>query len=477
MKKLGLAAVLAATTALGGAAWGQDQTIQVAVNGSSFSYGTSGYTFAVVPITVSNAAAFRVDSINQGATGGSVGIVDFIVFLPNAVIPSGGSTSYSTHSSDPNAVGYFYDASPDSVNPTALSLGPAGPLTEGEFQLVVAPYDFGGSLGDFLVTLQLYGLVAPNFPGAGPSQADELAALLAAAGGSARLVMIDAGGVVRDLGEVSLATRNATSDFTLVADGTVTASSKGTAPGMMGNLYTWVEITGFRTTEEGGPASIDGTGLQIGADMAIGTDMVAGLSLGYSDISAADGAVSQDGSLVFLQPYFAYRSGAWGGTASLIYGRGDFAQTSAGGDGTADTELLAFTFEGGYDYALSGGYTVTPTLGLIHGRETVEGTGGTLAGAGSETYTFTQTSLGARLTYDMAEGSLFGGLHADYLTQDAGSVLTDGFLSEEGLTGRLELGGSMALSNGLGLTTSVEVSGIGGDTRNVFGGLRVAFTF
>lgn len=138
---------------------------------------------------------------------------------------------------------------------------------------------------------------------------------------------------------------------------------------------------------------------------------------------------------------------------------------------------MAFTFEGGYDIDLQDGVTVTPTVGLIHGREIVEGTSGTLAATGSETFSFTQASIGGRVSYDWADGTMFVGLHGDYLTQDAGSLLTDDFLSEEGWTGRLELGASMALSGGLGLSTSVEVSGLGGSAQTLSGGLRVAFTF
>lgn len=132
---------------------------------------------------------------------------------------------------------------------------------------------------------------------------------------------------------------------------------------------------------------------------------------------------------------------------------------------------------GSYDVDLDSDFIVTPTLGLILGREIVEDTGGAFSGAGSETYAFTQASFGARITYGWAEGTIFGGLHVDYLTQDAGAVLTDDFLSEDGWTDRIELGTAMDLSNGLGLSTSLEVSGFGGSAQTVSGGLSIAFTF
>ncbi len=315
---------------------------------------------------------------------------------------------------------------------------------------------------------------------AGPNTAEELSALLAASGGAARLVVLDAQGVARDMGTVSLAARDGQLSVAQVAapgDGDLVLSSKSETPGLVGNVYSWVQITGFDSNADTGPSGINGAGFQIGADVAVGTDMVAGLSLGYSDINATDGATSQDGSLTFLQPYFSYRSGQWHGNASLIYGRGKFDQTSAGGDGTGKTELFAATFEGGYDVALRDGFTVTPMIGLIHGRENVRGTGGTLAGAGTARVDFSQASLGARLTYQQAGGTMFAGLHADYLDQDAGAVLTDQFLSENGWTGRIELGGSTDLGRGFGLSTSVDISGLGGSAETIAGGLRVSLSF
>jgi hypothetical protein len=314
----------------------------------------------------------------------------------------------------------------------------------------------------------------------GPTSADELSALVAAAGGSARLVVLDAQGVARDLGQASIVARGDQLTLELVeaTDGDdVVLSSKSETPGLVGNLYTWAQITGFDSEADEGPASINGTGFQIGADMAVGTDMVAGLSLGYSDINATDGAFSQDGTLTYLQPYFSYRAGAWQGNASLIFGQGDYDQTSEGGAGTGETELFAFTFEGGYDMAMQNGLIVTPMVGLIAGNEDVEGISGTLANAGTESYDFTQASLGARVTSRKPAGTYFAGLHADYLDQDAGTVLTSEFLSENGWSGRVEVGGATQLDGGLGLSTSVDISGIGGSAQTLSGGLRVALQF
>lgn len=309
----------------------------------------------------------------------------------------------------------------------------------------------------------------------GPSAAQEMANVLAAAGVSARFVVVGADGIVRDLGRASLATRDATGGFVRGVDGTVTASTQG-APGLVNGMYTWADVTGFRSTEDGnGAAEVRGSGFQIGADIAVGTDMVAGLSLGFSEINSSDGTFSQNGEIIYLQPYFSYRSGDWHGTASLLYGQGSFDQTSTGGDGSADVTLTAVTFEGGYDYALTEQFTLTPTIGLIHGQQEIDGTGGTLTG--SETLRFSQGSLGARITFDGPDGSMFAGLHADYLTQDGGIALADDLLADDGWTGRVELGAATDLVRGLGLATSVELSGLGGDMETLSGGLRFAFTF
>lgn len=84
---------------------------------------------------------------------------------------------------------------------------------------------------------------------------------------------------------------------------------------------------------------------------------------------------------------------------------------------------------------------------------------------------------GGRIENLGADGALFAGLHADYLTQDAGQALAADLLSEQGWTARVEVGGEMALSNGMDLSTGVELSGLGGDMRTVSGGVRVALRF
>src|SRR6056297_268355 len=313
------------------------------------------------------------------------------------------------------------------------------------------------------------------------SGVQEMAQLTAAATTTGRIVTLNAGGLTRSRGQDSLTTRDEVLSFTRVADPetgsfTVTQSTMDSAQ-MMGGLYTWVDLTGFRAEDDGTNRSYTGRGLQIGADMEVMPDMVVGLSLGVQDLDATVGAVGQDGVLRYLQPYMAYAAGAWSGEASLIYGWGDFTQTSGGGTGEGDTRLAALTFNGGYDIALDQGVTVTPMLGLVHGVERVEGVSGTLAGAGTETVRFTQASLGGEVSQSTASGEIFAGLHAEWLNTDADTALVSDLLVDDGWTGRLEIGLSTEVGNGISLDTSVALSGLGGDLRSTSGALRFAFRF
>jgi hypothetical protein len=315
----------------------------------------------------------------------------------------------------------------------------------------------------------------------GPTQDQELADLAAAAGTAARLVVFNAHSVARTRGQDSLTTRDEALSFTRTADPesgsfTITQSTMDN-PQMMGGIYTWIDLTGFRAEDDATARSYTGRGLQIGADIEVMPDMVVGLSLGVSNLDASVGTVVQDGVLRYLQPYMAYRSGAWSGGASLLYGRGDYTQTTGGGTGEGETRLTAITFDGGYDIPLDGNWTITPMIGLVHGVERITGISGTLAGAGTERVRFTQASLGGEISQSMGSGEFFTGLHADWLDTDADTALLSDLLVDDGWTGRLELGLATEIGNGISFDTSVELSGLGGDLRSTSGALRFTFRF
>lgn len=390
-------------------------------------------------------------------------------------------------SSSDFAGSYTFDdeaGAPFTFTPGTYTVGPNGSGSMADFEGEAAGGDWALFIDDQCSadsgTLNSWGLafsVAAAPPGGG-----ELAQFAASSSTVGRFVALNARELSRFRGRDSLATRDEVLSFTRVADPetgevTVTRSTMDSAQ-MLGDVYAWADLTGFRADDEAADRAYSGRGLQIGADMAISPDMVVGLSFGVQDLDASVGAVRQDGVLRYLQPYLAYRAGAWSGEASLIHGLGDYRQVSGGGTGEGETRLTAVTFNGGYDFALPDeGVTVTPMLALVHGRERVEGVSGTLAGAGTETVRFSQVSLGAEISHATPGGEVFAGLHADWLNTDAETALVSGLLVDDGWTGRLEVGLSGEIGRGLSLDTSFALSGLGGDLRSTSGTLRFAFRF
>jgi hypothetical protein len=313
----------------------------------------------------------------------------------------------------------------------------------------------------------------------GPTSDEEIARLTAAAAQAGRMVVLDARTISRMRGRESLATRDAMMPFANVTNAgavTVTQSTMG-HNAMMGNVFAWVEFTGFRAEDDSNDRDYSGRGIQIGADMAVSPDMVVGLSFGAQDLDSSVGAFDQDGILRFVQPYLAYRSGAWSAEASFLYGHGDFDQTSSAGTGEAETRLHAATFTGGYDLALDAGLTVTPMIGLVHGLEKVEGVSGTLEDTDAVFVRFTEASLGAELSQSISGGEVFVGLHADWLDTSSDTALVSDLLIDDGWTGRVAVGVAAEIGHGLDLDTSIEVSGLGGDLRQTSGSIRFAFRF
>lgn len=154
-KSIGGMLVTLATVAT---ALGAEAAETITVTDSDPSYSTPGYTYKVIDINVTDSSIFKVDAISSIGTVGNVGIVDFIIFKAGVTIPS--TAGYFAHASHPDAVGSFYDGSPQSEasGPTPLNAGPSGPLSNGAYQLIIAPFDSGGTLGDHTVTFVLEGV-------------------------------------------------------------------------------------------------------------------------------------------------------------------------------------------------------------------------------------------------------------------------------------------------------------------------------
>ena len=455
-----------------------------------FNIGTST-TSALVRngVTVTGSANINVLSLNGlGIVGGSSdNIVDsgetirFTFTAPALSVTYALSTAGQFGSigvlNDPLLLG---ERTVEAFSPLGVSLGT---IAQSDADRSVSSLFGGVPIGSFSMTAlqnEFFRIDSLTFV-LGPSLSEESARFAASSAVLGRRVAMGANDVSRMRGRDSLTTRDANVSLARAGKpdtGDAAVSRSSMSHGAMAEeVYTWLDFTGFRSEDDGTARSYTGRGIQIGADIAVSPDMVVGLSLGVQELDASDGAFSQDGNLRFLQPYLAYRAGAWSGAATLTYGQGDYTQTSTSGTGEGETRLTALAFTGAYDIALDQSMTLTPTLELAHGNERTEGVSGTLTGATAETVRFTKVSVGARMGSSLMGGEAFAGLHADWLGTSSNTVLVSDALVDDGWTGRVEVGLSTELRPALDLDVSLEVSGLGGDLQEISGGLRFAFRF
>jgi len=465
---ISLSAVLSMACVSG--AFAQGATRSFTIDGSDLAYTSNpGYTYEIATVAVTDAANFRADASGIVTTGprgpGAVGYALFPVGVPVPEV-----FRWQDHRDDANAVAARNEGNANARGSVRLTNRAGGPLVADVYQLVVAPADARDRRGDFTLDVTLTGGTFVVLAPAPPSSA-----FTGATTGASRLLLVDVRGVIREQGQTSLVTRSDQTAFSLGEDGTSVVMSTMGAPGMMGDLYGWAEITGFYASDDSADRSMRGVGFQVGADVALSPSLIAGLSAGTTDLNTDTGGTQIDGDVVYVQPYLAYRGAQFDLQASLLYGRGDFDQSGAGGDGTGETELTALTLSGSTDRALAPDWTLSPIAELVYGREETTGTGGALTG--SDTVDFYQVSLGARLTHSVAGGEVFGGLHLDYQQADSDTVLAGDILINDGVTGRLEMGGRWQPETGWGVDTSIEIGGLGGDFGEVSGALRITFRF
>lgn len=450
-------------------------TLSFTIDDSDLAYlQNPGSTYEIVTVQITDPANFRVNASNIVTTGNAPGGVGYTLFPVGVPVPQ--VFRWQDHRDDPLTVAGRNEGNAQNNNGVPLPDRANGPLTAGQFQLVVTPRDGTGNRGDFTLDVTLTGgtfvLLAPPPVGGGGG------AFAGTTAGASRLLLIDVHGVTRDQGQSSLVARDAALSFirTTGDDGAplVTMSTQS-SPGFAGDIYTWVEATGYYASDDTTDRNLRGYGLQIGADLTFGPGLVGGLSLGASDITGNNAGTVIEGDLIYVQPYISYREGALALNGSVLYGQGDFDQSGLGGDGTGETELWAATLDAGYDFALEPGLTVTPMIGLVYGVEETTGTSGAVTGVNE--VTFSQASFGARLTHSFSGGEVYGGLHVDYNTSDSDTVLTSDLLYNDGATARVEVGGSWALDNGLGLDTSFEIGGVGGDVTETSAAIRFTLRF
>lgn len=246
--------------------------------------------------------------------------------------------------------------------------------------------------------------------------------------------------------------------------------------GMIENLYTWFEYSGFYANDDQTDREFRGNGIQVGADFELNEQVTVGLSFAGQNVNATRGTTSVEGELYLLQPYIGFQSGAWSGVGTLSYGEGSYDQYDTSGTGAGETVQKGVSITGSYafDYA---GATITPTMGIAFNQETLSGVSGTLAGVAEQVIDSREISVGARYTRDFNMGSYFVGLHADHLTTNGDTALNTDLLIDDGWTGRIELGGRFDVGNDNYVDTSIEFSGLGGDLQQMSGGIRATFHF
>lgn len=245
---------------------------------------------------------------------------------------------------------------------------------------------------------------------------------------------------------------------------------------LVGNVHTWLEFSGFIAKQDSN-RKISGSGIQFGADFGLSPNWVLGVSVGNDELHARSPGASIDGEFTFAQPYVGYQRGDWSGELSLLYGEADYTQTSAGGVGTADSEVWSVNLSIARDIALSETVRVTPIGSVHYGEEKITGKTGTLAGVGSSTVDFSELSLGARFTHQTVEGMSYIGFHTDYVASNAPTALAGQGFDPEGLSARIELGTGFPISSNGNVQIGAEAGGIGSDLAEYSGQVKISFEF
>ncbi len=335
-----------------------------------------------------------------------------------------------------------------------------GPFAEGQYVLVVSGFNNGDS-GEYALFLD--GVLL----GFGPSSSEQLSALeatIAQAGSqSLRVRVANVQAAVRE----SLVSRDA--NPVLV--------SRGQAASFAGGVYTWLKASRAYTSEDGSTVAVPV--LQFGADIAVSRTVVAGVALGYGDISATSPDLTIEGAEATIQPYVGWRTGDWHGYGSLTFGQIVYDSIVSGaGVAAADGDLLAVNANFARDFSLDGDRTLTPFAQISAGKVDITATAGTLAGVGlQDRVEFQELRLGSMLASPLAGGTLTVGLSADYYHSSAPAGITTTQFNLTGWSGTMEVGYGLVTGAGLNVDTNLSVAGIGDDAVTLTGSLEVGFRF
>lgn len=219
--------------------------------------------------------------------------------------------------------------------------------------------------------------------------------------------------------------------------------------------------------------------LQVGADVEVGQNLLAGLALGRANLSASATDFSFSGTQVTVQPYLGWCKDGWHGTAGLSLGKTDYDTiTHLGGSATATGKLRAGFVEVGKDIALEGGQVLSPMASLTKGRIELDATSGTLAGSGvGDVVDFTRFGLGAELRKSLGDGEVTFGLMAEHTDTDAAVALSSGTFDQTGWAGRASIGFLADLNNGLSIDAGVSLGGLGQSNREASAHFEIAKRF
>lgn len=228
---------------------------------------------------------------------------------------------------------------------------------------------------------------------------------------------------------------------------------------LTGNTYTWLSVLGTGA-KQGNDQEYSGGGIQIGVDTALSPNVVLGMALGYNDMFGDTPTAKTRGYLTYAQPYLAYNRGPWSGALSFTYGKANYTQSSAAGIGKADSEIWTVGLSVDRDIPLNNQSALTAMASFHYGEERVKGKSGTLAGSGTNILDFSELSTGVRWSKATANGSYYIGLHADYQKSAAARAIT-GRLDTDGLSGRLDFGGEIPISDRGSIAAGFDYGGLG----------------
>lgn len=461
---------IALASALATASPGQAQSVGLSLNVTGDSSGDNGPIteylggdnapagYREFQITVTNAAEFAVtltrvitSFVGAGDAGGIA-----VLWLSTADGPELSTLNFTEFSGHPETLGITAGLAGGTFFQGLVEDG-------GEYRLMVGSQYCLSCVMTYDIDFDLFGAIlgwAPSIV----EQLEETGALMVQTGLGTMLITRTN---TRDAVNASFASRDATNAM---------ATDEGLSQ-MMGATHVWMRASGFQSTGNG--RSFTSPMLQVGADVEVGQNLLAGLALGRANLSASATDFSFSGTQVTVQPYLGWRKDGWHGTAGLSLGKTDYDTiTHLGGSATATGKLRAGFVEVGKDIALEGGQVLSPMASLTKGRIELATTSGTLAGSGvGDVVDFTRFGLGAELRKSLGDGEVTFGLMAEHTDTDAAVALTSGAFDQTGWAGRASIGFLADLNNGLSIDAGVSLGGLGQSNREASAHFEIAKRF